>query len=152
MKSIWNSYHLGSLIHLPQTYWLLSWQDLQHTIVCKNISLSRTFNHCSTVYLEAGVELSDSEPEHCIQTIVSLALCKIIAVVLLLSCVHLFVTPWTAAHHAFLSITNSQSSLKLMPIESVVSSNYLILCQPLLLPSVFPSMRVFSNESALRIR
>ena len=63
------------------------------------------------------------------------------------------VTPWTAARQASLSITNSRSLLKLMPIESVMPSNHLILCRPLpLLPSIFPSIRVFSNESALRIR
>ena len=67
--------------------------------------------------------------------------------------VRLFVTPWTAARQASLSITNSQSLLKLMSIESVMPSNHLILCHPLLfLPSIFPSIRVFSNESALRIR
>ena len=61
--------------------------------------------------------------------------------------------PWTAAHQAFLSIINSRSLLKLMSIESVISSDHLILCRPLfLLPSIFPSIRVFSNESALRIR
>ena len=71
----------------------------------------------------------------------------------LLSHVRLFVTPWTAAHQAFLSITNSQSLLKFMSIESVMPSNHLILCQPLLLPpSIFPSIRVFSNESVLCIR
>ena len=70
-----------------------------------------------------------------------------------LSSVQLFVTPWTAAHWASLSIINSQSLLKLMSIESVIPSNYLILCCPLLLlPSIFPSLRVFLNESALRIR
>ena len=70
-----------------------------------------------------------------------------------LSCVRLFVTPWTAACQASLSITNSWSLLKLMSIESVMPSNHLILCRPLLLlPSIFPSIRVFSNESALRIR
>ena len=152
MKSIGKSYYLSLLIHLPQTYWLLSWPDLQHTTVCKNAFLSKTFNHCSTVYLKAGVELSDFEPEYCIQTIVSLTLCKIAVVVLLLSCIQLFVTPWTAARHAFLSMTNSQSLRKLMPIKSVMSSNHLILCQPFILPSVFPSMRIFSNESPLRIR
>ena len=69
-----------------------------------------------------------------------------------LSCVGLFVTVWTAACQA--SITNSQSLLKLMSVESVIPSNHLILCRPLLLlpPSVFPSIRVFSSESALRIR
>ena len=63
------------------------------------------------------------------------------------------VTPWTAAYQDSLSITNSQSSLKLMFIESVVPSNHLILCHPLLLPpSIFPSIRVFSSESVLHIR
>ena len=62
-------------------------------------------------------------------------------------------TPWTAAHQASLSITNSQSSLKLMSIELVMPSNHLILsCPPLLLPSIFPTIRVFSNESVLRLR
>ena len=62
-------------------------------------------------------------------------------------------TPWTAVSQVSLSITNSQSSLKLMSIESVMPSNHLILCRPLLLlPSIFPSIRVFSNESDLRIR
>ena len=70
-----------------------------------------------------------------------------------LNCVQLFATPWTAAHQASLSITDSQSLLKLMFIESVISSNHLILCHPLLLlPSIFPSIRVFSNESVLHIR
>ena len=67
--------------------------------------------------------------------------------------VQLFATPWTAARQASLSITNSWSFLKLMSIKSVMPSNYLILCHPLLLPpSIFPSIRVFSNESVLRIR
>ena len=61
-------------------------------------------------------------------------------------------TPWTAAHQASLSITNSRSLLKLMSIESVMPSNHLILCHPLLQPSVFPSIRVFFNESVLHIR
>ena len=69
-----------------------------------------------------------------------------------LSCVRLFVTPWTAAYQASLSTTNSQSLLRLLFIESVRPSNHLILSSPLLLPSVFPSIKVFSNESVLRIR
>ena len=70
-----------------------------------------------------------------------------------LSRVQLFATPWTAACQASQSITNSQSLLKLMSIKSVMPSNHLILCCPLLLPpSVFPSIRVFSNESVLLIR
>ena len=69
-----------------------------------------------------------------------------------LSRVRLFATPWTAERQASLSITNSRSSPKLMSIESVMPSNHLILCHPLLLLSIFPSIRVFSNESILRIR
>ena len=70
-----------------------------------------------------------------------------------LSHVRLFVTPWTAALHASLSITNSRSLLKLMCIESMMPSNHLILCRPLLLLlSIFPSIRVFPNESVLHIR
>ena len=73
--------------------------------------------------------------------------------VLSLSCVRLFVTPWTAARQASLSITNSWSLLKLMSIESVMPSNHLILCCLLLPPSsIFPRIRVFSNESVLHIR
>ena len=71
----------------------------------------------------------------------------------LLSHVRLFETPWTAAHQASLSTINSRSLLKLMSIESVMPSSHPILCRPLLLaPSIFPGIRVFSNESVLRIR
>ena len=70
-----------------------------------------------------------------------------------LSRVRLFATPWTVAHQASLSITSSQSLLKLMSIESLMPSNHLILCRPLpLLPSIFPTIRVFSNESVIHIR
>ena len=83
--------------------------------------------------------------------------CTIIFLALLssvqsLSCVWLFVTPWTAAHQASLSITNSLSLLKLMSIASVMPSNHLILYLLLLLPSIFPTIRVFSKESVLCIR
>ena len=78
---------------------------------------------------------------------------KYFVVVQLLSHVQLFVTPWTAARQASLSFTTSQSLLKLMSNESVIPSNHLVLCHPLLLlPSVLPSLRVFSNELALHIR
>ena len=78
---------------------------------------------------------------------------KAISVQLSFNCVQLFETPWTAACQASLSITNSQSLLRLLSIESLMPSNHLILCRPLLLlPSVFSSIRGFSNESALRIR
>ena len=71
----------------------------------------------------------------------------------LLICIWLFAAPWTAAHQAFLSITNSWNLLKLMSIELVMPSNHLILCHPLLLlPSIFPSIRVFASESVLHIR
>ena len=69
-----------------------------------------------------------------------------------LSHVQLFATPWPAAHQASLSIANSQSLLKFMSIELVMPSNHLIVCCPLLLPSIFPSIRVFSNDSVLRIK
>ena len=76
-----------------------------------------------------------------------------IIVIQSLSCVKLFATPWTAAHQASLSFTISWSLLKLMSIESMLPSNHLILCCPLLLlPSIFPRLRVFSNESVLCIR
>ena len=69
-----------------------------------------------------------------------------------LSCVQFFATPWTEAHQASLSVTNSWSLLKLMSIELVMPSNHLILGRPPLLPSIFPSIRGFSNESVLRFR
>ena len=69
-----------------------------------------------------------------------------------LSYIQLFATPWTVARQASLSITKTQNLLKLMSIESVMPSNHLILCHLLLLPSIFPSIRVFPNESALCIR
>ena len=76
-----------------------------------------------------------------------------VIVVQSLSCVQFFVTPWTAARQASLAITNSWSPPKPMSIELVMPSNHLILCRPLLLlPSIFPSIRVFSNESAVHIR
>ena len=75
------------------------------------------------------------------------------SLVQLLSCVRLFATPWTAACQASLSITNSRSLLNFMSIKSVMPSNHLLLCHPLpFLPSIFPSIRVFSKESVLRIR
>ena len=84
---------------------------------------------------------------------ISPSLSNSLSSVQLLSHVRLFATPWTAACQASLSITNSQSLLKLISIESVMPSSHLLLCQPLLLlPSIFPSIRVFSDESVLQIR
>ena len=78
---------------------------------------------------------------------------QLVCSIQLLSCVQLFATPWTAAHQVSLSITNTQSLLNLMSTESVMLSNRLIFCHPLLFPpSLFPSIRVFSNGSVLRIR
>ena len=88
-------------------------------------------------------------------TLVSFSLCHVIVQLSSVQClsrVRLFTTPWTTAPQASLSITNSQSLFKLISIESVMLSNHLILCHPLiLLPSIFPRFRVFSNESALHI-
>ena len=77
---------------------------------------------------------------------------RIFSSVQLLSYVRIFATPWIAAHQASLSFTISLSLLKLMSIELVMPSNHLILCCPLLLPSIFPTIRVFCNESVLPIR
>ena len=78
---------------------------------------------------------------------------RLVSSVQLLSCVQLFVTRWTSTHQASLSVTNSWNLLRLMSIESVMPSNYLILCRPLLLPpSIFPCIGVFSKESALCLR
>ena len=86
-------------------------------------------------------------------TLMSESFCSLFSSVQLLSRVQLFATPWTAARQASLSTTNSWNLLKLMSIDLVMPSNHLILCRPLLLlPSIFPSIRVFSNESALFIR
>ena len=88
-----------------------------------------------------------------VQTVKNLPISVQFSSIQSLSRVQLFATPWTAVRQASLSITNSQSPSKPMSIESVMPSNHLILCGPLLLlPSVFPSIRVFPNESALRIR
>ena len=100
--------------------------------------------------LEQTWELVGQSRPHVQQACVSFQNCFLVQ---LLSCVQLFVTPWTAACQASLSITNCQSLLKLMSIESVILSNHLILSRPLLfLPSSIPSIRVFSSESALPIR
>ena len=81
-----------------------------------------------------------------------ISITHVVFVVLLLSHVWLFAAPWTAARQVSLSFTISQSLLKLMSVESVMPSNSLIVCHPLLLPSIFPSIGVFSNESALCFR
>ena len=94
---------------------------------------------------------AEQEPHGIINVLNALQI--FVVIVQLLSRVQLFAAPWTAACQASLSITNSQGLFKLMFIELVMSSNHLILCHPLLLlPSIIPSIRVFSNKSALRIK
>ena len=117
-------------------------RDLTELSPCYlRVSLSRALRWSATVRRWGEVRASQTSPASQFSSFQSL------------SRVQLFVTPGTAARQASLSITNSWSLLKPMPIESVMPSNHLILCRPLLLlPSVFPSIRVFSNESALRIR
>ena len=87
-----------------------------------------------------------------VQRIFSVRIINNLSSVHSLSRVRLFATPWTVARQASLSITNSQSLRKLMSIELLMPSNHLILCRPLLLPPIFPSIRVLSRESALCIR
>ena len=107
---------------------------------------------CSSHYIPSGFNVR--------MTLLNISLGHLVEVVFVhfssvqsLSPVWLFATPWTTAHQASLSINNSRSLFKLMSIESVMPSNDLILCRPLLLlPPIPPSIRVFSNESALRIR
>ena len=109
------------------------------------MNTSETF-HCSFIF-----HLSFPGHTFSVETCISIE--RSFSSVQSLSRVWLFATPWTVACQASLCITNSRSLLKLMSVELVMPSNHLILCHPLvLLPSIFPSIRVFSNESALRIR
>ena len=121
-----------------------SWGDQSGELFVINKKGDTAHHQVSACYFSTSFLLSPSTPPLTQVQFIS---------VQLLSHVWLFETPWTAAHQASLSITNSQSLLKFMFIESVMSSNHLILYSPLLLPpSVFLSIRVFSNESALPIR
>ena len=118
--------------------------------------LSSDFIHCRSQASLSHIQQTSSENEKCnpTSTLIKVPILMFqFSSVQLLSHVQIFVTPWTAACQAPLSITNSRSLLKLKCIESMMSSNHLILCCPLLLlPSMFPSIRVFSNESVLHIR
>ena len=134
----------------------LGWEDplekemaTHSSIVAWRISWTEESGRLQSMRSQNQTRLSDF-----IFFISFLSMCYIVSQsVQLLSHVWLFVTPWIIARLTSLSITNSRSSPKLMSIESVMPSNHLILCHPLLLlPSIFPSIRVFSNESALRIR
>ena len=112
------------------------------------------FGKLSSVHRTGKVSFHSNPKERQCQRMLNLLHnCTHLSSVQSLSHVRLFVTPWTAARQASLSIANSWSLLRLMSIESVMSSNHLILCCPLLLlPSIFPSIRVFSNESVLHMR
>ena len=133
--------------------WSLAWRILSITLLrVRWVQLCSSLNilwHCLSLGLQS--KLSFSSPVATAEFSKFAVYCFIS--VQSLSRVQLFVTSWTAAQQASLSFTISQSLLKLMSIESVMSSNHLILCGLLLLqPSIFPSIRVFTNESALRIR
>ena len=129
--------HFSLSIHLLINIWVVStfgvlWAMLRWTLVYKFLH-GHIFITLGCLYL--GVELLDH-----------------VAVIQSLGCVQLFATPWTAAHWASLSFTISRSLFKLMSIELMMPPNHLNLCHPFLfLLSIFPSIRVFSNESALRI-
>ena len=116
------------------------WNILQQLrTIAKNINMAKSFNK----HTKEDTKMTNTWKY-------AVYRCLLVAVVQSLSRAWLFVTPWTAARQASLSITISWSLLKLMSIESVMPPNHLILCHPLLLlPSIFPSIRVFSNESAL---
>ena len=126
--------------------------SIVHEVTKSQTWLSELHSLSSDKYPGVGL------PDHTVAqflTFCRISLLSIIVVVVVqfLSCVQFFVTPWTSAHQSSLSFTISQSLLKLMSVESMMPSNHLILCRPLLLlPSVFPSIRIFSNESALHIR
>ena len=141
--------HKGSpvLNRTLQNLWVLEQLSslLLQLIICNNnleeIRLSGKWMSVWDTYLTMEFELGDQILEIMSSPVQSL------------SCVWLFVTPWTAAHQSSLSIANSQSLPKIMSIESVIPSSHLILCHPLLLPpSIFPSIRVFSKESVLHMR
>ena len=111
------------------------------------------FFHCCSHDVRLCSPLTLLFTSFCVLPTLKPSFCSAVAVAQSLSCVWLFVTPWTAARQASLSFTISQSLLKLMSMESVMPSNHLILCRPLLLqPSTFPSNRVFPSELALHIR
>ena len=110
------------------------------------IKSSHLKNVNNDFFIPLNTQLASTFPQ------LSHSFCLLFSSVQSLSHVQLIASPWTAARQASLSITNSQTLLKLMSIESVMPSNHLILCRPLLLPPIPPSIRVFSNESILCMR
>ena len=141
-----------------QKHWPYGAQ-FQSVYICETISTLKTGNTILTAkcFLLPCVSLLSlllsSPPQHWYTFFHCVSVCTLLVVVQLFSHVQLFMTPWTAACQASLSFTISQSLLKPMSIEWVMPSNHLILCRPLLLlPSIFPSIMVFSNQSDLHIR
>ena len=138
---------------LPWVFFIISFWFIYY--ISEHISSYTFFSHCSTYY---SVQcLCDLTQFTCVDGLPRQVKIEIlppffVVVVRLLSCVRLFEIQWTAARQASLSFTISWTLLKIMPIESVMPSNHLVLSCPLLLPSIFPSIRVFSNESAVCTR
>ena len=127
-------------------------QQFLHTFIFDVLYSAVKWNCITWIDLSNNCCNRDTNLFHC-QKEIFFCLSFVISSVQLLSHARLFATPWTIAHQTSLSITNSQSLPKLMSTESVMPSSYLILCRPLLLlPSIPPSIRVFSNESFLHIR
>ena len=145
--------YLPEDLQLPQT---MAFMPQVHQAFLGSALTLLTFLICSPeLRLNCFLQLLSHAPDikYMRSSVWCMCYSMLISSVQLLSCVRLFATPWTAACQASLSITSSRSLLKLMPIELVIPSNHLILCCPLLLlPLIFSSIRVFPNESALRIR
>ena len=141
----------GSCQSAGLTHWFLLFFIPQRCIrlLCEDTRMQETVSllkGLNRYMMPRGTSIHRAASSHCIH---GAALSSVQS----LSRVQFFATPWTAARQASLSITNSWSLLKLTSIESVIPSNHLVLCHPLLLlPSIFPSIRIFSSESVLRIR
>jgi len=138
-------------VHLKHVLSQKSQSIIQEFIFTQEILIQT--RKCQKVEIHKELECSFSESGRWEYILFYYTVLSVFSSVQSLSCVRLFATPWTAAQQASLSITNSQSLPKLMSIESMMPSNHLILCHPiLLLPSIFPNIRVFSYETALYIR
>ena len=137
-------------VHLKHVLSQKSQSIIQEFIFTQEILIQT--RKCQKVEIHKELECSFSESGWWEYILFYYTVWSVFSSVQSLSCVRLFATPWTAAHQASLSITNSQSLPKLMSIESMMPSNHLILCCPILLPSIFPNIRVFSYETALCIR
>ena len=144
----WLTLDVLIFLHFPSLHMAADrWYKMRYVLSPVNILQEPTSSH--GIY-DSTVSLLRSKSEK-INVVLSQLSVKDRVVIQLLSC-WLFVIPWTAAHQASLSFTVSQSLLKFMSIELVMPCNHLILCCPLLLPLIFPSIRVFSNVLALYIR